>query len=70
MSFAARRGLSWYEYRASAPSRAQPLIPALTPPAQAGAKGARALGTPVSDCPFPAGRRERELRGRAFREEH
>jgi hypothetical protein len=28
-------------------SRAQPSIPALTPPAEAGAKGARALGTPV-----------------------
>jgi hypothetical protein len=30
-----------------APSRAQPSIPALTPPALAGAKEARAFGTPV-----------------------
>ncbi len=33
-------------------ARPSHLIPRVTPPAQAGAKGARALGTPVSACPF------------------
>jgi predicted metal-binding membrane protein len=35
-----------------------------------GQRGPHALGMPVSDLPFPAGRRERELRGRAWRKEH
>ncbi len=49
MSFPRASGLMWYK-QTSARSRAQPPIPALTPPAHAGAKGARALGTPVGDA--------------------
>ena len=51
-------------FSALAPSCAEPPIPALTPPAEAEAKVARALGMPVEMLPFPAGRRERESRGR------
>jgi MFS family permease len=47
-----------------APSCAQPPIPALTPPARAGAKGASSRRDAGLKLPFPAGRRERESRGR------
>jgi hypothetical protein len=46
-----------------APSRAHPPIPALTPPAQAGAKGARPSGR-RSVLALSGGHRERESRSR------
>jgi hypothetical protein len=47
MSLPADAGLTRYNFT-RAPSRAQPSIPVLTPPAKAGAKGTRVLGTPVT----------------------
>ena len=42
------RSVPAYPETRRAPSRAQPPVPVLTPPAGAGAKGAPALGAPVS----------------------